>query len=615
MLHKTGAEDVRWDLSCLYAGLNDQKLTADLAEYVRLAEQFPRHYRGKLAEKLGEAITAYAIITSIIGKINGYLNLAQSADVADSAVQTKIAEIEIMTSRAYGDFLEFFHIELSALSDETLANLYLNDPVVAKHRPWIEQIRMLKKHLLSEAVESILTKLSPFSSDAWGIFFDELLADIEFIFKGREHTCEEIINELYESKDAAERAEIMRALDNGLAGSFAKYAAQTLYMVVGSHAIEMRERAYRHPMDEVNQANRVTDEVVEALHSAVKNFAAPLARRFYRLKAAHLGLKKLKWSDRNAPMPFTDTTIIQFSEAMRIVQAAYASFSPTMAELVKSFQQDRRIDAAAIKGKLDGAFNLSFVPPDGNPLSFTCLSYLGSASDVLVLAHECGHGVHGLLAGAAQGTLMFNPPDVFSETASIFGESITFKFLRERLREKGDEQSLLALTMQVIDNIINTTVRQIGLSNFERRLHGMDPTYQTWGEIKKFSVHEVNSLWLETLRELYGADGEVFTYENAGHLWSYIYHFHNPFYLYSYAFGQLLTQSLLTQQPKLGKNFEPLYLDLLRSGDTKNVVELFAPFGINPTDEQFWIDGIKNSLGALIPEAEALSRNMGITIQ
>jgi oligoendopeptidase F len=245
-------------------------------------------------------------------------------------------------------------------------------------------------------------------------------------------------------------------------------------------------------------------------------------------------------------------------------------------------------------------------------VSFTLLNYLGSNRDVMTLAHELGHGVHGILAGEAQGPLMFHAPIAYCETASVFGEMTTFSFLKDRLSHAGETKSLLALIMAKIDSAINTVVRQIGFSNFERRLHGIDSSYSAWATPAKLSVEQLNAIWLKTTQELYGDEGEVFTYENADHLWAYISHFHGPFYVYAYAFGELLTQSLYAQRPRLGAKFEPLYLDLLRSGSTKNVGELLAPFGLDPMSEAFWVDGIKNSLETLIEEAEQLSRAVGV---
>ena len=404
----------------------------------------------------------------------------------------------------------------------------------------------------------------------------------------------------------------MKSVNDGLAAPFAKYSAQTLYMVAGLKSVEDKERGYAHPMELRNKSNRIPDSVVNVLHNAVTTLGGSLTRRYYKLKARHLGLTTMRWSDRNAPMPFSDTTTIPFEEAADIVKGSYESFSPTLTALVKTFFTERRIDVPVVKEKRGGAFNSSHVLPGGKAVSFTLLNYLGSNRDVMTLAHELGHGVHGILAGEAQGPLMYHAPIAYCETASVFGEMTTFTFLKERLVRAGDTKSLLSLIMSKIDSTINTVVRQIGFSNFERRLHGMDESYKTWSEPQKRSVEELDGIWLKTAQELYGKEGEVFTFESSEHLWASIPHFHSPFYVYGYAFGELLTQSLYAQRPRLGARFEPLYLDLLRSGSTKDVVELLAPFGLDARQESFWNDGITVSLGALIEEAEQLSRSMGV---
>jgi oligoendopeptidase F len=607
------ANQVRWDLSPLYRDIDDPRLDADLSKLTRMAKHFSATYKGKLAELLGPAIKDYSEIEMLSSKITSYLFLRESTDLSNAAIKAKHARFQRELSALQGEHLTFFELELVQLSDETLEVWYEDDDLVAKHRPWIEHVRLFKPHFLSEPVESALMKRSPFDSSSWSEFFDEAEADLQFKFRGSAVNLTEMMHVITESKDAEERAEAMKCVNEGLAGPFAKYSAQTLYMVVGLKAVEDKERGYAHPMDVRNKSNRIPDSVVDVLHNAVTTLGGSLTRRYYKLKARHLGLSVLRWSDRNAPMPFADMTVIPFEEAAEIVTTSYESFSPTLTKIVKSFFADRRIDAPVVKEKRHGAFNSSHVLPGGKPVSYTLLNYLGSNKDVMTLAHELGHGVHGILAGEAQGPLMFHAPTAYCETASVFGEMTTFNYLKDRLTKPGDKLSLLALIMSKIDATINTVVRQIGFSNFERRLHGMNESYTKWEEARKRSVEELDVIWLTTAQELYGPEGEVFTYENCEHLWSYIPHFHSPFYVYGYAFGELLTQSLFAARERLGARFEPLYLDLLRSGATRNVVELLEPFGLDARSQSFWNDGIKVSLGALIEEAEEMSRALGVT--
>ncbi|MEK7120287.1 MAG: M3 family metallopeptidase, partial [Patescibacteria group bacterium] len=447
----TGAENFRWDLKCMYRGVDEPQIDLDIAALVEMIKNFYAAHKGRLGETLSQAITDYANISMLESKVFVYLFLKQSTNVGDAVVKSKIADAKIKLSRASGEYLTFFDIELVALSEEMLAKLYKNYPVVAKYRPWIEHTRIFKPHLLSESVESALTKRSPFGSGSWSEFFDELESDLKFKFQGKNKTLTEMLDLLTESKDAKERARLLKIINLGLGGMFAKYSAQNLYMVVGSKVVEIRERSYKHPMESRNKSNQIPDAVVDALHRAVEDVAGPLARRYYRLKAAHLGLKKLRWSDRNAPMPFSDTTIVPFKEALKIVVDAYQSFSPTLAKLIRKSIKNKRIDAPAGKGRRDGAYNCSIVLPGNIPTSFTFLNYLGSGGDVMTLAHELGHGVHGLLAGQAQGPLMCHAPTAYAETASVFGEMTTYNFLKKRLTAEKNNEALLALIMSKID--------------------------------------------------------------------------------------------------------------------------------------------------------------------
>lgn len=601
----TGAENVRWNLSCMYSGLDDPNLDEDVRTLVRLYKEFHTAHKGKLGTTLGRSLTDLAEITMLAHKVMVYLFLRSSADLNDGKVKAKMAEVEKVVAEASANYMTFHTIEIVALDDAQLATLAESDPVVKRHMPMLELTRVFKPHLLTEEVEAALTKRSPFGDSAWAEFFDEVESDLRFPFRGGSLTITEITRVLSDSTDQHERAEALQVMNDGLGGHFAKYSAQTLYIVVGSKETEDRDRGYKHPMDARNKSSRLPDAVVEALHTAVNDAAAPLAQRYYKLKAALLGMKTLKWSDRNAKMPFADKTVVPWEEAVATVLTAYRSFSPTLAGLIEETITEKRIDAPGLPGKRAGAYNYSVVLPGNVPMAFTFLNYLGSTRDVMTLAHELGHGVHGVLAGEAQGALMYHAPMVYAETASVFGEMTTFNSMKAKVAATGDKKALLALIMGKIDDILNTAVRQISFSNFERAVHGAK---------RKLSVEELDAIWLDVTRRMYGADGDVFTYENASHLWSYVGHFHRPFYVYAYACGELFTQSLYAQQPRLGERFEPLYLDLLRAGATKGASELLAPFGLDPADPAFWTDGINVSLGAMIEEAEALSREMGVSV-
>ena len=606
-----GAEHVRWDLNFLYSGIDDPQLDRDLALWVAKAKAFSAAHKGNLTKTLGQALTDRAELSMLGNKFGAYLGLRNALNTNDEATKTKGQSIEKIQNAGSAEYMEFFSIELAALPQDVIEELTKSDPIVAKHRSLIDQVRLFKPHMLTEEVEAALTKRSQYGSSSWAEFYEEISSDLRFTYRRQKKTLEEITHLLSESKSADERAKILKLTNEGLGGYYAKYAAQRLNVIIGTKEVEDRERGYKHPMEECNKGSRIPDAVVEALHGAVLEVGGPLARRFYRLKAKHLKLEKLRWSDRNAPMPFCDTAVIPWDEAIKMVVDAYESFSPTLARLIRETVAAKRIDVPAVQNKRGSAFNMSFCLPGGKPVAFTFLNYLGSTRDVATVAHELGHGVHGLLAGEAQGELMMHAPMAYAETASVFGEMITFNSLKTRLSKNGDMEQILALVMGKLDDILNTVVRQIGFSNVERRAHAHDGKNLSRGDTHRLSVDDFNRIWLETTKEMYG---DAFTYENMDYLWAYVSHFHMVFYVYAYAFGELLTHSLYAKRETLGDRFEPLYLDLLRSGDTKDVVELLKPFGLDPTDPNFWADGIKASIGTMLEDAEHLSREMGVKV-
>ena len=615
----TGAENIHWDLSEMYSGVDDPQIDADIAELERLHAEFDSKHRGNLARTLGQSIRDLSELEDLSNKVGVYLFLRLSTDTGNNAAKAKMAEMDKRLSQASAEHMVFYDLELVALSDEDIERQAAEDETVAKHLPWLRKVRLFKPHLLTEEVEGALAKRSPLGPGAWSEFFDEFESDLRFEWTDEDGETEpksltEMLKIMSFAPDRDVRARAMKAVNDEFGRHFAKYSAQTLYMVAGSKEVSERDRGYKHPMQQRNMGSQIPDEVVEALHQAVHEHGAPLSQRFYRLKAVHLGFETLRWSDRNAPMPFEDEAEVTWEQAVATVRKAYASFSPTLSALVDQSIDARRIDAPCTKGRRGGAYNYSITLPGGEVRSFTFLNFTGTSRDVSTLAHELGHGVHGLLAGEAQGGLMMHAPMAYAETASVFGENVTFQFQLADAQARGVE-SALALLMGKCDDIINTVVRQISFSDFERELHGHDGETLTRKPTSKLSVPELDQLWAKVTEKYYGPSGDVFTYEGFEHLWCYISHFHRPFYVYAYAFGELLTHSLYALKDELGDRFEPLYLDLLRSGSTKDVVELLAPFGIDPRDPEFWQRGIEVSLGKYLDEAEKLSAQLGVTIE
>ena len=587
----------RWNLTDLYARPTDPQIDKDFAQLEKMTRDFAG-FKGRLDARLGETIRAQAEISSLSNKIFGYLHLRQSLNVNDETVRSRRNDLDRRWAALAGEKMTFFDLELARLPEETVNALIAQDETCRRHAPFIADVRRWRPHQLSEPVETALAKRGPFGSSAWADFYDVVETDLRFAFRGRRRTLEQMLEIISNHKQAAVRARAMKTINDGFRGSFAKYSAQALSIIAGLSAVERQDRNYAQPMSARNLDNRLPDEAVEALHRAVLETAAPLARRFYRLKAKLLGLKRLRWSDRNARLPSESEKPVPYAAGFEIVLAAYRSFSPKLAEIISDLAAAGRIDAPVGPNKESGAYNMTLSLPERRAASFVFLNYLGSPRNVMTLAHELGHAVHGTLAAEAQGPLMWAAPTAYAETASVFGEMTVFEHLRSGLAKPADRKRRLALLMGKIDDFMNTVVRQISFSNFERHLHGAG---------RRLSAEELSAAWLQETAELYGRDGDVFEYRDMDQMWSYVSHFHRPFYVYGYAVGELLTQGLYARRGAFGDRFSAMYLDLLRAGGTKDAVGLLKPFGLDPTVPTFWSDGIKNSVGRLIDEAEDLA--------
>lgn len=597
----TGAENVRWDLSVLYASPDDPALARDLDALIADYAAFDAAYRGALATTLGDAMRDYAALQCTRSRIFVYLFLRISTDQNDEKAKAVQRVAEERVSLASGTHLTFFEHELVALPDETIDAHAAKDPYVQRNLPWIRQVRTLKPYLLSEEVEEALAKRSPFGAGAWADFYDEVEADLETEWDGEAKTLTEMLKLLTSESDAAVRAKVLERIHDMLGGHFHKYSARTLNQIVREKAVGDKERGYAHPMAARNLETMIDDDVVEALHEAVRTRGVEAGRRFFTLKARLLGVDVLKWSDRGAPMPFDDDVVVPWDEAVRTVIAAYESFSPALAGIVRSLVDQQRIDAPAVKGKQGGAYNYSMMLTEAEPITWVFLNYLGTRRDVATIAHEVGHACHGMLAGEAQGQLLQRAPMAYAETASVFGEMTTFMHLKAQLEASGDKKALLGLLMEKANDILNTMLRQISFSEFEQRVHGAG---------RQLSPEELNGVWMDVTKTYYGEEGDVFTYAHAERLWAYISHFHRPFYVYAYACGELLTQSLYARKDEYGDEFEPLYLELLRKGGSEGIVDLMAPFGLDPKDPEFWTKGIDAALGDLLAQAEALAEEL-----
>ncbi|MDP2683720.1 MAG: M3 family metallopeptidase [bacterium] len=605
-------KDVRWDLSYLYAGPNDPQIDIDVNDWACKAVTFYCTYKGFVSQNLPQAIRDYIDLHVIINKVTWFLQLSQALDESDIAVQAKIAEVCKRVNIVSGSNLNFLGHEIGELDVGEIQSYAEADPFIAKYLPWIWQIRSYNVYHLSELSEEIITRYGKFGLNAWTTFFNEVVADLRFPWCGEEKTFPEMRQVLSTDTNSDVRALALETINNVLSSYFAKYSAQTLHVVVGTAEIDNSVHGLRHPMDNRNKSNQLTDSTVDNFHNVVQQIAVPLTQRYFKLKTSILHLSAPRWSDVSAPMSFLEPEQILFDEAVKIVTSAYRAISPTVATVITGIVTDKCIDAPIMMGKRGGAYNFSSVLPDGTPKSHILLNCLGSSRDIVTLAHELGHGVNGIFSGYEQGALMQRASGVISESTALFGEVITFDYLKKQLEVSGERKKLLRLLMQNLEDTITSVVSQICLSNFERQLHGWNKDTGKWGKIRKLSVKEINEMWLGNLYQFYGKPGEIFTFENAEHLWSGIPHFQWLFYLYGYAFAWIFARSLLAARLRIGDKFESLYLDMLKGGSTKCVAEVLASFGLNVEDPSFYEEAIQIGMLEPLNEAEQLAHELGL---
>jgi oligoendopeptidase F len=579
-----------WNLSDLYPGPDSPALTADLARLADDAAAFHERYEGKLADlsggALGAAVEAYEGMQELSGRILSYASLVHAGNLADPDIGRFYQTIQERTNTISTNLL-FFTLELNRLDDAALEAKEA-DPALARYQPWLRDIRAFRQHQLSDEVEKLLHEKYVAGRAAWTRLFDETIADLRFPIGGQELTEAEALD-LLSDRDPEVRREAAASVGEVL-GKNARTFALITNTLAKDKEIEDRWRGFARPISSRNLSNFVEDEVVDALIAAVRDSYPRLSRRYYRLKARWFGVEALPFWDRNAPLPEDDDRMIPWHEAEETVLSAYGAFSPEMAAVGRQFFAAPWIDARVRPGKASGAFAHPTVP---GVHPYLLLNYQGRVRDVMTLAHELGHGVHQVLAGP-QGYLMADTPLTLAETASVFGEMLTFRAL---LTGETDPRRRKIMLAGKVEDMLNTVVRQIAFATFEIRVHDE----RREAELTPDRLAEV---WLDVQRESLGPairlDGVY------RHYWSYIPHFiHTPFYVYAYAFGDCLVNSLYAVYQEAHQGFAERYLDMLRAGGTLRHKELLAPFGLDAADPSFWSKGL-SVVSGFIDELEAL---------
>jgi len=580
-----------WNLDDLYPGPESEELIADLDWARGKVERFQADYQGKLADLDGEAlagaVAAFEAISERLDRIMSYAQLLHAGDVSDTEIgrfyQTTQERVTNISTAVL-----FFTLELNRLEDDVLA-AQLEHPEAARYGPWVRDVRVFRPHQLSDDLEKILHEKSVAGRAAWVRLFDQTMADMRFQVDGEEKTLDETLN-LLTSSDGKVRKAAAKALGQGLDDNM-----RVLTLVTNTLAkdkeIEDQWRQYADPASSRNLVNQVEDDVVEALVSAVQGSFENLSHRYYRLKAQWFDVDALDYWDRNAPLPDDSDRHYSWDEAREMVLSAYGGFAPEMATIAGRFFDERWIDVPPRTGKASGAFSHPTVP-SAHP--YVLVNYHGKARDVMTLAHELGHGVHQVLA-ADQGALMADTPLTLAETASVFGEMLTF---RAMLAGEDDPARRRILLAGKVEDMINTVVRQIAFHGFERRVHAERPD----GEL---SAERLGDIWMDVQAESLGPairlDDDYRSY------WAYIPHFiHSPFYVYAYAFGDCLVNSLYGVFADGSEGFQDKYFDMLRAGGTLRHKELLAPFGLDASDPEFWKRGLSVISGFVDELEEAL---------
>jgi oligoendopeptidase F len=580
-----------WNLADLYPAIDSPEVKRDLDRADADSIAFEESYKGKLAGltaegKLVEAIKDYEALDDLIGRLISYAGLVYAGNTTDPVRAKFYGDMQERITKA-SLHLIFFTLELNRVDDAAIEQA-IADPALGHYRPWIEDIRKEKPYQLDDKLEELFHEKSVTGAGAWNRLFDETLGSLRFKVDGKEMAIEQTLSFMQDVNGAKRRA-----ASEALARTF-KANLRTFALITNTLAkdkeISDRWRGFKDIADARHLSNRVEPEVVDALVSAVREAYPRLSHRYYALKAKWFGKKTLPHWDRNAPLPKVEQRPIGWTEAKDTVLDAYGEFSPRMAEVAERFFSRNWIDAPTRPGKQSGAFSHPTVP-SAHP--YVLLNYQGKPRDVMTLAHELGHGVHQVLAGP-NGALMAPTPLTLAETASVFGEMLTFKALLAKTKDVKARRAMLA---SKVEDMINTVVRQIAFYTFERKVH----LERRNGEL---TADKLNEIWMSVQAESLGPAIEFKPgYET---FWSYIPHFiHSPFYVYAYAFGDCMVNSLYAVYEKAHEGFAERYLAMLSAGGTKHHSELLKPFGLDARDPTFWQGGL-SVIERLIGELEAL---------
>jgi oligoendopeptidase F len=593
----SSADGVAWDLRDLYAGVDDPAIDRDLDAAATRAAAFESAYRGKIdapggpsADLLASAMRELESLAEQMDRPIIYASLVHAARTDDPRHGALLARTRERRTEI-NKHLIFFDLEWVKVDDDAAKKL-IEAPALARYRHYLDQKRVWKPHYLSEPEEKVLEEKSVTGRAAFVRLFDETVSSLRFDFTLGDRTesmsLQQVLAKLYDP-DRAVRAAGAAALTKGLQAN-ARLLAYILNTVVLDHRSDCTLRNHDGVMAPRHLANEIEPAVVDALLTATERHHATV-QRYYRLKAKLLGLEQLYDYDRYAPL-FSDQPAVDWPTARRIVEESYAAFSPDAGGVIRRFFDKKWVDAELRQGKRGGAFSSSTVP-SAHP--YILMSYTDKLRDVMTLAHELGHGLHQYLSRGV-GYLQCDTPLTTAETASVFGEMLTFRRLQQLYP---DPKTRLAMLCAKIEDGFATVFRQVVLTRFEQKVH---EARKAEGEL---ATERLNALWMEANRPMHG---DVVTLTDGyAWWWAYIGHFvHVPFYCYAYAFGELLVLALVKKYEQEGAAFVPKYLGMLSAGGSEAPHVLVGRLGVDVTDPKFWELGLQ-LLGDMVGEAERLA--------
>ena len=568
-----------WNLGDLYSSINSRKILKDLKLIEKLSKSFSKKYEGKViklsAIKLLKAIEEIEKIDEIMDKILSYAHLLVSENIENEKNKIFFQQMQEKITK-FSSMLIFFTLELNQISDKKI-KIFFKEKKLIKYKNWIINRRSFKPYQLDKKLEKLLQDKSLTSSSAWIRLFDDTIAALRFPFKNKLLSSAEILNFLSDNKSSTRKA-AAKSVGKTLGKNINLFATIT-NTLAKDKSINDEWRKLPNPVSARNLSNVVEDKVVDALSNTVSDSYKQLSHRYYAIKAKWFGLKKLKYWDRNAPLPFQSKKQYTWDSAREIVTKAYTDFNPSIGKIVEIFFEKSWIHAPVMTGKSPGAFSASTVP---SVHPYILLNFQGKSRDVATLAHELGHGIHQYLSANKQGHFNSSTPLTLAETASVFGEMLTFKSLLKNEKNLKEKKALLA---NKVEDMLNTVVRQIAFYQFEKEVH-------LQRKKSELSTEEICSIWIQVQKESLGPSIEF--EEEYKYYWSYIPHFiHSPFYVYAYAFGDCLVNSLYGVYEEGLSNFDKKYITLLESGGSKDYKNLLKPFHLNPSNADFWKKGIK----------------------